>query len=759
MKLRLFIVILCCCFAALLKAQDTTTTIRVLDSDYLVAEEDRSWIINGTFEHEDATMQCDSTFFNQQNNTLEAYGDVFIRQDDTITVRADRLFYDGTTRMARFYENITLSDGQAVLTTNFLTYDLVTREGTYNNGGQIVNQRDTLNSRKGYYFVGSKDAYFRENAIVNTPDALIKSDTLRYNTGTKTAYFYGPTTIEGEDDFIYAENGTYNTGTDQAHFQENAYYRSGSHLLRGNELYYDRKQNFGRAIEDVFIIDTIENIILRGELGEYNKATETAFVTDSAQVIMIAEQDSARNDTIYMAADTLMTRLLPVPLIKEWIAASYERDVLGKDIPVPEMLRTAPGIPSAGDSTQFLSGDSTLLEAPGLPDAADSLGRRLNGRDSLVSDSARIALSAEGVIPSNDPARQDSLPARDALQDSLPARDRLVQPGNPARQEDTIPRQDSLPQQDSLLTEAEVAANAAKPSPRFIGPPPLKPSDYLPRAVADSLSRALAAADSLKNLPADSVVLPVDSARVLFAFNRVRVFKSDLQAISDSLVYTSVDSVMRVYKTPVVWSEGSQMSSEFMTITMRHKKVDRLNMYRSAMIISEAETDSSRYNQMSGKEMTGFFTEGALTRLVVEGNARTIYYVPEDSVGTLGINYAENSRTILYFKDNELEVVELLKDAEQITYPEGDPEAITRLEGFHWRQNERPRDKNDIFRIVEPSPPPPAPEEKAPKALQAGSSGTRSSGTTVSPVPPSSVPPSSVPPSSVPPSQAQPDEE
>src|SRR5690606_30688081 len=162
---------------------------------YLVAEEGRSWIINGTFEHEDATMECDSTFFNQEQNTLEAYGDVFIRQDDTITVQAARLFYDGNTRVARFFTNITLSDGQAVLTTHFLTYDLNTREGTYHDGGRIVNQDDTLVSRRGYYFVGSKDAYFRENAVVNTPDAVIKSDTLRYNTGTKVAYFYGPTTI------------------------------------------------------------------------------------------------------------------------------------------------------------------------------------------------------------------------------------------------------------------------------------------------------------------------------------------------------------------------------------------------------------------------------------------------------------------------------------------------------------------------------------------------------------------------------------
>src|SRR5690606_2184071 len=142
-KLRLFIFIFCSWSASLLQAQDSTTTIRVLDSDYLVAEEGRSWIINGTFEHEDATMECDSTFFNQEQNTLEAYGDVFIRQDDTITVQADRLVNDGTTQVTGFFLLHLLSYGQAAMTTYFLTYDLNTLEGTSQDVGRIVNQDDT----------------------------------------------------------------------------------------------------------------------------------------------------------------------------------------------------------------------------------------------------------------------------------------------------------------------------------------------------------------------------------------------------------------------------------------------------------------------------------------------------------------------------------------------------------------------------------------------------------------------------------------
>src|SRR5690606_15773276 len=225
---------------------------------------------------------------------------------------------------------------------------------------------------------------------------------------------------------------------------------------------------------------------LRGELGEYNKATETAFVTDSARVIMVTEQDSSRTDTIYLAADTLKTRQLPVPVIQEWIAASHDRDVLGKEVALPQELRETPGIPSET--------------------GADSLST-----DHPVEDSVAIP----PVLPSDS-----------------------AQPL----------------QADSLAPPGEVLAQAPEVPDDFIGPPPLQPSDYLPGPLADSVSRAMAAAAAEKTISADSAEAPVDSARVIFAYNRVRVFKSDLQAIADSLVYTSVDSVMRCYKTPVVWS-------------------------------------------------------------------------------------------------------------------------------------------------------------------------------------------------------------
>ena len=57
---------------------------------------------------------------------------------------------------------------------------------------------NTPTSQNGYYFANSRDSYFRYNVVLLSPDAITKTDTLRYNTGTKIAYFYGPTHIYGK---------------------------------------------------------------------------------------------------------------------------------------------------------------------------------------------------------------------------------------------------------------------------------------------------------------------------------------------------------------------------------------------------------------------------------------------------------------------------------------------------------------------------------------------------------------------------------
>ncbi len=173
-------------------------------------------VYQGTFKQDFSTLSSDSAYFYPQDNAFDAFGHVIINQGDTLNIYSDKLNYNGNTKTAILTDNVRMVDKDATLTTNHLTYNTATRIGTYTDGGKLVNKDNTLLSKNGYYFAFSRDSYFRYNVSLKTPDALVVTDTMRYNTGTRISYFYGPTNIystknEKDKDTLYTENGNYNT--------------------------------------------------------------------------------------------------------------------------------------------------------------------------------------------------------------------------------------------------------------------------------------------------------------------------------------------------------------------------------------------------------------------------------------------------------------------------------------------------------------------------------------------------------------------
>ena len=224
-------------------------------------------IIRPVFSHAGSTLAADSANFDQKRNVFDAFGNVVITQPSGTTVYSDLLNYNGNTKLAILTRNVRLIDGDATLTTSLLTYNMGSKIGTYLGGGKIVNGANVLTSKRGYYFANTRDAYFRNNVVLTTPDALIKSDTLRYNSTSKIAFFYGPTNIYGKDDTLYTENGQYNTVTDQARFGKKNLYTQGNKSLKGDSLFYDRRAGIGRAMGNITFIDAAENITFKGPLG------------------------------------------------------------------------------------------------------------------------------------------------------------------------------------------------------------------------------------------------------------------------------------------------------------------------------------------------------------------------------------------------------------------------------------------------------------------------------------------------------------
>ncbi|QKJ32316.1 hypothetical protein HQ865_21990 [Mucilaginibacter mali] len=295
-KLLLTSIILILAAAAMAQQKNT---INLIDSKtghgFKLNGQDVSVVINGVFQQKFSTLRADSTIIYPNTNIIDCYGHVVITQGDTLHVYADQLNYDDKTKIAILTNHVRMVDKDATLTTNLFNYNTATKYGTYVNGGKLVNKDNVLTSTNGYYDANTRDAYFRYNVVTTSPDALIKTDTMRYNSGSRITYFYGPTHIYGkkDKDTLYTENGTYNTKTEQAFFGKKNRYSQGTKSLKGDSLFYDKLKGYGKAIKNITFEDKEQKMILKGNLGEYFKAEDKAVITQKPYAILITEKSDS----------------------------------------------------------------------------------------------------------------------------------------------------------------------------------------------------------------------------------------------------------------------------------------------------------------------------------------------------------------------------------------------------------------------------------------------------------------------------------
>ena len=510
---------------------------------------------NLKLQHEDVIMTCDSAHRYADLNIIHAFGNVHVNQGDTLHLYGDRVNYFGNRRYAEARGNVRLVDNETTLSTENLDFNIQDNYGYFPDRAVVINADNRLESIKGYYYTEEKVFFFQDSVHVTNPDYIIRSDALRYNTVTEVAYFLGPTTITGDETDIYCENGWYNTQTDIAQFNENARVRNNNQVLMADSIFFDNRNGLGEAFRNIEIIDTVEQITIKGNYAWFEREPEQMMITDRALFIQMMN-----NDTIYLHADTL----------RSWLQVV--------NIPVPDVLEEH-------------------------PDAPDSDTLATSGPDGYLTSSLHDTLT--GPEQSADTAM--------------------------------IPRADTLIQQEQVP----------------------------------------------------------DTVRILSAYYGVRFFGNDMQGKSDSLYYNLRDSVIYMFDEPVIWSDGSQLTAEFMEIHSREGEVDHVIMNRSAFIISEEQYDM--YNQIKGTDIVGFFRDGELYRVNVSGNAETLYY-PLDNDEVIGINKIVSANMVIFLSENKPSRIRWLTSADATLYPiEKVPEQERILQGFQWLDNIRPKSWEEVF--------------------------------------------------------------
>ena len=288
-------------------ADKKTTFIYLEHTDRLSVDEKLrpgAQMLNGNvyFRHDNAHMFCDSAFFYQDENSLDAFGNVRIIQADTIFVYGDVLYYNGNTKLARLRRNVRMENRNAVLTTDSLNYDRMLNLAYYYTGGKIKDELNTLTSVWGQYSPDTDRALFRRNVHLVNPNFTMDADTLKYNTKTNIADIVGPThIIYGDETDIFSERGWYDTSTEHSMLlnRSKVVHKDGKTLV-GDTIFYDKQKSFGEAFRRVELTDSVQKITLNGHYLYYDELTEYGLATDSA---LLYDWSSA--DTMYVHADTL----------------------------------------------------------------------------------------------------------------------------------------------------------------------------------------------------------------------------------------------------------------------------------------------------------------------------------------------------------------------------------------------------------------------------------------------------------------------
>ena len=561
---------------------------------------------NVKFRQAGMWMYCDLAYYYPDLNSLDAFGNVKMEQGDTLFVYADKLYYEGNERMARLKNGPTnpkvrLINRDVTLTTDSFDYSIAMELGWYNKWGTIDDKVNTLTSLYGEYSPGTKNAdFYHDVVLVNNKDGFtMLTDTLRYNTDTHIAKIESKTEIQGESDTIFTTRGVYNTEEGNAEL-----------LSRSTIVHKDSNNNITTLEGDSIIYDKITRISRAYMFRNPTKHPMPMVLTDTTHKMTLIGGYGQYNDLTKEAFATLY------PLMMEYSQGDtlFLRADTIKTFIATEMVRgtrraTRSGFPEFNGKPVLTASDGKVTldeiffsgEFPLLKAALLSLNAKAPQQEEKKT---------QGEIPMPTP-----LDPRAELEQGLT--------------EDGV---DSLPDSGLLRRPETAAADAGM--------------------VADSVSAGLISHDE-EEASADTIPLIPREFHVAQAYHRARFFKQDIQGVADSMIFVEKDSMLYMFRKPIVWSGERQVTGNRIDVHFNDSTADWALLPESGMLSELVDEDF--YNQLAGKKLLARFADQTLKDLDVSGNVEMIF-LPQESDSTYNrMVAAESSYLTLEMKDNKID--------------------------------------------------------------------------------------------------------
>ena len=633
------------------------------------------------FLHNDTYLLCDSASWNVDAKFIEAFGNVQLIQNKTMLKSEEMQYWIDESRAQFRGQIVELIDKDGnTLRTDRLTYNTQDSVAVFEYGGALKDKDGgIIEGRKGTYDGKEGLFSFEERTELFLDSIEVKTQSMRYLSEEGKAYFGRNTYVWRGNGFLRADAGWYDRANQMIHFSDHVFMFDPSYDAWSDMLYYNQATGAVDLYQNAQVLDTVNKSVYLGDHLQYLPATDSlsqrGLLTGDPAIVYYGENENHVVDTLYARADTFYVYAVPrcdVP--KEEVSAAERR--------LEDMLYDALTAKRTEEAEAREKERIEKMRQVGkLPPEWVERQKQAEA-DSLAALARLDSLVTAGAV--------DSLVAAEkSLRASRTAVDSLINAVLHPVIEEPDDKDDTPDAPQAVRDSSSVVRDSTAVVPGLTGNP------------ADSTGVSTRnPADSTAVIPGDSTAVnrpPRDTTpiRYVLAWNNVKMYRSDMQAACDSMVFSELDSIARLYGEPVLWNEvRNQLTADEMQLLMKDGTFSRGSMLTNAWIISKQ--DSVHFNQIKSTEMLGYFYDSKLYRFDALGGVSAIFYMADEDVITT-VNLKESRSLTAALKDGQAQRLLYMESIKSDAYPVGDVEPEKqRLKGFVWRGDERPVSRETI---------------------------------------------------------------
>lgn len=633
------------------------------------------------FLHNDTYLLCDSASWNVDAKFIEAFGNVQLIQNKTMLKSEEMQYWIDESRAQFRGQIVELIDKDGnTLRTDRLTYNTQDSVAVFEYGGALKDKDGgIIEGRKGTYDGKEGLFSFEERTELFLDSIEVKTQSMRYLSDEGKAYFGRNTYVWRGNGFLRADAGWYDRANQMIHFSDHVFMFDPSYDAWSDMLYYNQATGAVDLYQNAQVLDTVNKSVYLGDHLQYLPATDSlsqrGLLTGDPAIVYYGENENHVVDTLYARADTFYVYAVPrcdVP--KEEVSAAERR--------LEDMLYDALTAKRTEEAEAREKERIEKMRQVGkLPPEWVERAKQAEA-DSLAALARLDSLVTAGAV--------DSLVAAEkSLRASRTAVDSLINAVLHPVIEEPDDKDDTPDAPQAVRDSSSVVRDSTAVIPGLTGNP------------ADSTGVSTRnPADSTAVIPGDSTAVnrpPRDTTpiRYVLAWNNVKMYRSDMQAACDSMVFSELDSIARLYGEPVLWNEvRNQLTADEMQLLMKDGTFSRGSMLTNAWIISKQ--DSVHFNQIKSTEMLGYFYDSKLYRFDALGGVSAIFYMADEDVITT-VNLKESRSLTAALKDGQAQRLLYMESIKSDAYPVGDVEPEKqRLKGFVWRGDERPVSRETI---------------------------------------------------------------